>query len=69
LLEKGEITQDEFDKLEKRYLESEKVVTGKQLTNSLVHYTAIKNLSLNFFSGISEMFQSASALYIEAAGG
>lgn len=62
-------SDDQYTELIKKIEDSKRVVTGKQLTNSLLHYTAIKNLSLNFFSGISEMFQSASALYIEAAGG
>jgi len=64
-----EYTAEQYDELIEKARSSTKVVTGKQLTNSLLHYTAIKNLSLNFFSGVSEMFQSASALYIEAAGG
>jgi len=68
-LEKNLITEEEFKAIEKQRNDSGRVVTGKKLTNNLINYTAIKSLGFNFFSGVAELFQSFSSMYVEAAGG
>ena len=67
--ENGLITEQELLKIKKERDATGKVITGKKLTNTLISYTAIKSLAFNMFSGIAELFQSSSSIFIEAASG
>lgn len=75
------VTQQEIDELkaiEERSEEEEKrlqellkkgtVATVKKGVSAFMSYVATKALAFNPFSGIAEMLQSTSSLYIEAAG-
>ena len=64
-----EITKEDFDKIEAEWKASGRSVTTKKVVNSLINFSSLKALSLNFFSGVAEIAQATSALYIEAAGG
>jgi len=68
-LQNKEITQEDYDKIEAQWEASARSVTTKKVVNSLINFSSMKALSLNFFSGIAEVAQATSALYIEAAGG
>lgn len=51
---------EEYRKLKANY----KSITVKKATNSLLHWTSIKNIGFNLFGGLAEIFQGTGSLYL-----
>lgn len=55
---------EEYKKLKSNYT----VSTVKKGTNTLLHWTSIKNIGFNMFGGLAEIFQGTGSLYLRYGG-
>lgn len=55
---------EEYRKLKAQYSS----LTVKKATNTLLHWTSIKNIGFNLFGGLAEIFQGTGSLYLRYGG-